>query len=467
MLNRRHKAILFITLVMTGSALLAGAQLNEGLGIFILGATLAWLIGSRAAARAFHFLKVFPGKTWPWTRVLILMLLGGAVLASVAVLSNLNSFLAVAAMSIFGMLISPFVYLPTQRRWMKWVVWITGVVVFFIGDLAVLTLSKASPDSAQRMGELVWWGLVALAIGILWLTKGWRLIVAGMTAATANDSIVGPGSTEGQNTVPLYLSLFTGTVVLSLWLGLLAFSAFSQAVFPFDAAGAKPPNSSNPISAVLFLMLLAWWPYASWRSVLTRKPNTAAGNVRAHRRVTLALGALFTIIISVAITFGIQNGNDRSMTAQVQVGTKDFQAVAVEIGAIKSRDLQTTDDYIQAYAEIGSLLPAFNSDLQKFTDILAEAKRRDASRGPLNIQRLYGPREKEWLVWDDRMFELLRKDSELTSKEVNVAEQMGTLPKQYQVEFWKKNFKPLTEEENELRRQIMTIKASTPAHTAG
>ena len=40
MLNRRHKAILFITLVMTGSGLLAGARLNEALGIFMLGVAL-------------------------------------------------------------------------------------------------------------------------------------------------------------------------------------------------------------------------------------------------------------------------------------------------------------------------------------------------------------------------------------------------------------------------------------------
>ena len=58
MLNRRHKTVLFITLVATGSALLAGASLGEGLGIFILGATFAWVIGSGSHLE----FSILPGK---------------------------------------------------------------------------------------------------------------------------------------------------------------------------------------------------------------------------------------------------------------------------------------------------------------------------------------------------------------------------------------------------------------------
>ena len=41
-LNRRHKAILFITLVIVGCVLLFGAELKEAFGTMMLGAALAW-----------------------------------------------------------------------------------------------------------------------------------------------------------------------------------------------------------------------------------------------------------------------------------------------------------------------------------------------------------------------------------------------------------------------------------------
>ena len=116
MLNRRHKAILFITLVMTGSALLAGASLSEGLGILILGVAAAWLIGSQTTSRISDSLRRVPGKSWPTIRVLLVMAVAGALLVLVAVWSNFNSFMAAAALGLFGMLISPVRQLPIQKR---------------------------------------------------------------------------------------------------------------------------------------------------------------------------------------------------------------------------------------------------------------------------------------------------------------------------------------------------------------
>jgi hypothetical protein len=213
-------------------------------------------------------------------------------------------------------------------------------------------------------------------------------------------------------------------------------------------------------------MLLAWWPYACWKSILERKPNTTLANVKNHKRVTMVLGALFTVTLCVAITFGIQNGNDRMATAQIEEGKKNFQDVAVKIGNIKSRDLRTTKDYINAYVEMEPLLTQFDDKLQHFTSIIAEAKQRDRNRGPFNIQQLYGDKEKEWLVWDTQMFDLLRQDSELTRKQVLVAKQMTTLSEEDQVEFWKKNFQPLVDEENVLRQKIMSAKGTMPADKA-
>lgn len=45
-LNRRHKAMLFLTLIVTGLALLNGAVIGKGLGIALLGVAAAWVVGS-------------------------------------------------------------------------------------------------------------------------------------------------------------------------------------------------------------------------------------------------------------------------------------------------------------------------------------------------------------------------------------------------------------------------------------
>jgi hypothetical protein len=461
MLNRRHKTILFITMVMTGSSLLAGARLNEALGMLMLGAAFAWLVGSETASRTYSYLRRIPSKTGPWLRVLLLMGFGGCLLVAVAVWSSFNWFLVAAAMSVLGMLISPCRRLPTENRWLKFIAWGLAIAVFFLAAMGAVMLSGTAQQNAERIGELAVYGLIALPMGMLWLIKGWRLILAGISAEKAADGTQLENTSNRKGTKWLHVSLFVGTTVLTLWLGLLAFSAFSDSVFAFQVKATSKP--SNPLSPVILVMLLAWWPYTCWKRILEREPNTTTANVKSHKRVTMILGALFTAIVCVAITFGIQNGNDRMSTAQVEQGTKDFQAVAAKIGSIKSRDLRTTKDYIDAYKEIEPLLAEFDGRLQHFNDILTKAQQRDKNRGPLNIQRLYGSKEKEWLVWDFKTFELLRQDSELTKKQIRTVKQMAEFPDEYQVEFWKKNLNPLLEEENVVRQQLASQLASKPS----
>ena len=87
---------------------------------------------------------------------------------------------------------------------------------------------------------------------------------------------------------------------------------------------------------------------------------------------------------------------------------------------------------------------------------------REKTRGPLNIQRLYGKQSKEWLIWDVNTFALLRQDSELTKKQIQVAKQMAELPQQYQVDYWKQNFQPLQQDEELLRQKLEIAQKSIP-----
>jgi hypothetical protein len=57
-LNKRHKAVLALSLAVAGLALLNGGNLSEALGIILVGASLAYLIGSQfMLARAMFFWK--------------------------------------------------------------------------------------------------------------------------------------------------------------------------------------------------------------------------------------------------------------------------------------------------------------------------------------------------------------------------------------------------------------------------
>lgn len=457
LLNRRHKSILLITLVLTGSALLAGATLSEALGMFILGVALAWVVGSGAASQAYSFLLRLPGRSWPWLKVLCLMALSGGVLALVAVWSNFNSFLVVTAMSVWGMLISPLRHVPTRRIWLRILVWTIGVVCFFLATVGVSELIT-NEQNAERIGELSAYGLIALPIGMLWLAKGCSLIQAGISSAKPN------GTPEVENvpkrTTWLHVSLFVGVVFLTACLGMLAFSGFGGAVLAFPTEPVSTP--SNPVAGVIFLMVLAWWPYACWKTILKRRPNNTLVNLKNHKRVTVATGVFFTVVLSLAITFGIQNGHDRIASAQVEDGIHGFQDVAAKIGAIKSRDLHTTEDYISAYTEIDPLQSTFETKLQRVTAILSAGEQRYKDRGFLNIQRLFGDNEKSWFVWDRQFLGLLEQGSQLTAKEVLVAKQMATLPKEQQAEFWNENFRPLLEEEDAIRQKMASAKATMP-----
>lgn len=256
--------------------------------------------------------------------------------------------------------------------------------------------------------------------------------------------------------------------ISSIWVnlysvGIQTFLAFSNLVAgPIVDTTAVWTTSNTPTSPLIGFMFLAWWPYAAWAAILKRRPNTTANNANVHKRVTILLGAIFVVILSAATTFGIQNGNDRLVTMKVKEGMAGFQDVAKKIGAIKNRDLRTTSDYIGAYEEMEPLLAEFDGKLEIFRKVLSQARDSDKNRGPVNIQRLYGGHEQDWLKWDDQVFDLLTRDSDVTKKQILVAKEMAALPEESRVKYWNENFLPLVKTENELRQKLAALIAKQP-----
>ena len=140
-------------------------------------------------------------------------------------------------------------------------------------------------------------------------------------------------------------------------------------------------------------------------------------------------------------------------------------AAGKKVGAIKQRDLQTTDDYIKAYAEIGTLLPDFASALSELSDAYLQARQADEGRGPINIQRFY--RSHYSGLWSDseELVNLLRQDDALTQRQVIAAQKMGTLPRSEQVRFWQEEFRPLLLQEGDLREKLRVVAKRLGSHT--
>jgi hypothetical protein len=244
-LNRKHKAILFTTLVLTGSGLLAGAELKDALGMMMLGAALAWAVGSDVAASSYARLKGAGSTFYFWLRLPLAMTFAGSVLGAALLFSHANPVVAVAAMSVVGILIAPFTSIPSQNILLKAAYLVLAPVVFVFAALAVLIFDKSYEQDAGRFGQLTVIGLFALLVGIWWLSKGWRLILKGITVETATVSV----STEGASLKAFgqYVSLLLGVIVLILWVGLIAWSASGNWAYgpQENAVGSKADD--NPI----------------------------------------------------------------------------------------------------------------------------------------------------------------------------------------------------------------------------
>jgi hypothetical protein len=437
-LNRRHKAILFVTLVLAGCALLVGAELRETLGFLMLGTALAWAVGSHTAVKLYSGVKGFSGTFYSWVRLPLFTALAGALLAAVLIVSRANPVIVVVVMCAAGIFIHPLTTIPTRKIWLRVPLILLAGITFFLGLAALLSVDLISSNQyGERFGQLAVTGFIALLVGVWWLSKGWRLIVQGIGAQPAVEitSLEGPTRRAwGQ-----YISLAFGLVVLVLWLGVLSWSASSNWAYAADKPIAEKDN--NLLIQVAFIVLLARWPYRSWKIILDRERNSESKYLRRHRRTASLAGILFVVAVSLAVTYGVQNGNDRIMVEKIRGAAKDLTAVGTKIGVIKQRDLRTTADYIQAYSEIEPLLPEFESEIQRNVDVNQEARRTDERRGPVNIQAFYKSHKPDLWKNDYEMLDLVRQVDSLTRQETQAIRNMSALPVNEQVAFWQKEFK--------------------------
>src|SRR5271156_2644787 len=166
-LNGRHKAILFLTLVVTGCALLLDAEIKGAFGFLILGVALALAVGSETASRLSASLKKNSGTIFSWFRAPLVMALAGAWLGAVLSASLGNPVLGVAAMCLAGVVVEPYIALPTEKVWLKIPMIVLATTAFLCSFGAVIyAASNRVSAYGERIGAAAIPAFVAFFIGI-------------------------------------------------------------------------------------------------------------------------------------------------------------------------------------------------------------------------------------------------------------------------------------------------------------
>lgn len=448
-LNRRHKAILFLTLVSSGCALFLGADLKQMIGYLMLGTATAWAAGSDATSKTYCCLKGTSGAVYSWIRVPLGMALAGALLAIALLCSGANPVAAVVvtcAAGVFLALVAPF---PTKNIYWNILLLLVGILSFVASTFGVLSIDAATlASSGDAYGQLSSTGLIIFITSYFWLYKGWELIQRGIAAPSIDTDKPAPPASKPPWSQ--YIVFCLGLTILMLWLSLLAWLTSSD----WEYGPKTTTSGSNLLAQLILLSGLTAWPYYSWRSILWQESNSDPKHLRRHRVVSGLAGVIFVSVISLAVTFGIQNGEDRRLTTKVTEAVTELRDVAGRLGEIKRRDLETTDDYIKAYSEIDSLLPEFEVKLKQCELAFREAQRASYSRGLLNMQDFYKSHNRH--TWPNliALLNALWDIDSLTKHEVATVQRMATLQPANQVNFWREQFKPLLSQEDVLQRKL-------------
>src|SRR5215469_12608490 len=167
-------------------------------------------------------------------------------------------------------------------------------------------------------------------------------------------------------------------------------------------------------------------------------------------------GAVVLVLITIfAITFAVQEHNDRVLSDEITGTASDLQDTGARITGIRDAEMKDMNDYIRAYSEISPLLDAYDRHLQRITDLYNEAHERD--RRLLRVERLY--RRPQLTNWEN-MSEILnvaRALNKIFRQESSVVQNMALLPEPERMQFWHEHFLPLESQEKALRAQMLIV----------
>ena len=170
-----------------------------------------------------------------------------------------------------------------------------------------------------------------------------------------------------------------------------------------------------------------------------------------------AAGAIVLVLITIfAVTFAVQEHNDRVLSDEINGTASELQDTGTRITSLRNADLKDMNDYIRAYSEMAPLLNDYDRHLQRITDLYNEAHERD--RRSLRVDRLYRRRPK--LTNWENMSEILNTARDLNKvfrQENSVIQNMALLPEPKRMQFWHEQFLPLEAQEKALRAKMLIV----------
>jgi|SRR5215472_3453470 len=169
-----------------------------------------------------------------------------------------------------------------------------------------------------------------------------------------------------------------------------------------------------------------------------------------------AAGALVLVLITIfAVTFAVQEHNDRVLSDEINRTASELQDTGARITSIRDADMKDMNDYIRAYSQIAPLLDAYDRHLQRITDLYNEAHERD--RRLLRVKRLYRrPQLTNWANMSE-ILNIARALNEVFGQETSVIQNMALLPEPERMQFWHEQFVPLESQEKALRAKMLIV----------
>jgi hypothetical protein len=169
-----------------------------------------------------------------------------------------------------------------------------------------------------------------------------------------------------------------------------------------------------------------------------------------------AAGAIVLVIVTMfAVTFGIQEHNDRVLTDEITGTASELQDTGARLMSIRDADMKDMNDYIRAYSQMEPLLYDYDRQLQRITDLYNQARERD--RRLLRVERLY--RRPHLTNWESmsEILDISRALNRVLRQEASFIKNMAVLPESERMQFWHEQFLPLEAQEKALRAKLLIV----------
>ena len=168
-----------------------------------------------------------------------------------------------------------------------------------------------------------------------------------------------------------------------------------------------------------------------------------------------AVAIVLVLITIFAVTFAIQEHNDRVLSDEITGTASELQDTGARVMSIRDADMKDMNDYIRAYSQMEPFLNDYDKQLQRITDLYNQARERD--RRLLRVERLY--RRPHLTNWESmsEILDITRALNRVLRQETSVIQNMAALPESERMQFWHEQFLPLEAQEKGLRARLLIV----------